>query len=180
MLEFGKLEVIKQTFTRKETAPRGQAFDWLKFRRYESESKANPGTKELFVLSNKAFEILGLETYALTQANFGGNVYLMVVEDQDETEPAAKILRRSKKKDGTPLDKGTMFSNDFVKEALEGAGILDATTHDNQYLALVKQEVSDLPEVVKAVYQIIKDETVDASADTENETVEAATTGRDF
>jgi hypothetical protein len=183
MLQFGNLEVVKKTFTREEVEPRGQAYNGIKFRRYESESKANPGLKEQFIVSNKAFEELGLKQYALTQANFDGQVYLLVVEDQDEVEPAARILRQSIKKDGTPMKKGKMFSNEFITSGLVENGTLDGTTHENQYLALEKQEIGeDFPKVVKAAYRLIKDETVDASADTENNTEEEAaeTDNRNF
>ena len=36
MLEFGKLEIVEKTFTREPGAVRGQAYEGIKFRRYES------------------------------------------------------------------------------------------------------------------------------------------------
>lgn len=182
MLEFGNLEIVEKTFTREGGATREQAYHGVKFRRYESEigkktfEAENPGqtfvphVKEQFIVSNTVFEKFGLEDNALTQAKFGVKVFLLVVEDQDAVKPEAKILRRSfNKADKTPLDKGKMFSNDFLSADLIEIGVLDKDQHGNQYLSVkdVSAEVTGLPAHVKAVYEIGKDSTVDASKDEE-------------
>lgn len=182
MLEFGKLEVVEKTFTRKDVSPRGQSYVGIKFRRYDSKNAVTPGLKELFVISDKAFESLNLKNYALAEAKYGNDVYLLVVEDQDKVKPEAKFMRQSNKKDGTVLEKGTIFNNVFMKDDLIAVGVLDATTHENQYLALEETPTADLPSVVKAVYKIVKDTSVDASADQEDgqEEVAAVAENRGF
>jgi len=172
MIQFGNLNVVEKTFSRKDVAPRGQAYEGIKFRRYDSKKAGEESVQEVFVIADKAFEKLNLETLALAQANFDGKVFLLVVEDQDEVEPIAKFMRRSKKRDGTLQKKGKMFNNTFLKDALIEAGILDGTTRENQYLSLsnVTAEVAGLPSHVSAVYQIEKDATVNAADDTEDST----------
>jgi len=179
MLEFGKLEIVEKTFTREPGAVRGQAYEGLKFRRYESTKgkKAaeeageawTPFVEEQFIISNKAFAALNLEENALTEAKNGNNVFLLVVEDQEEVEPAAKFCRRSQTKDGKLSKKGKMFSNEFLTKHLVENSILDAEKQGNQYLSLtdVSKEVTGVPSHVKAVYLIEVDSKVDASSDTE-------------
>jgi hypothetical protein len=178
MINFGELEVVEKTFTREGGAVRTQAYNGIKFRRYESTKgkKAaeeageafTPFVEEQFVISNKAWEQLGLENYALTQVKNGNQVMLLVLEDQDAVKPHAKFMRRSySKSDNAPQKKGKMFSNEFLAGDLISAGILDSSKHGNQYLALqdVTSQVSGLPSHVKAVYNIIPDTTVSAEAD---------------
>jgi hypothetical protein len=177
-LEFGKLEIVERTFTRANSAPRGQAYEGIKFRRYESEAGVKDGgeksIKELFVISDKAFDLMNLSVLALGQANFGGNVYLLAMEDQDEVEPIAKFMRQSLKKDGTKLSKTKSFSNEFLQKPLEVSGVLDATTYENQFLSLVDvtAEVTGLPSHVVKVFRIEKDTTVDVEAEKANEAAE--------
>ncbi len=181
MLKFGNLEIVTRTFTREGGATREQAYNGVKFRRYESkigkkaaelEGKAvDTVTKEEFVISNALFELFNLEENALVQAKFGNTVYFLVVEDQDVIEPKANIMRRSIAKDGTKLEKGKKFNNDFLTENLVSVGILNAEQFGNQFLAVadVTAETEELPSVVKAVYSISIDTTVDASKEQEEE-----------
>lgn len=175
-LEFGKLQIVERTFTRANSAPRGQAYEGIKFRRYESEAGGEKSIKELFVISDKAFDLMNLNTLALAQANFDGATYLLAVEDQDEVEPVAKFMRQSRKKDGTLLSKTKSFSNEFLQKPLEEQGILDPTTQENQFLSLVDvtTEVTGLPSHVVKVYRLDKDTTVDVEAEKANEAAEAA------
>jgi hypothetical protein len=180
MINFGELEIVEKTFTRESGAVRTQAYNGIKFRRYESTKGKKaaeeegrefiPFTEEQFVISNKAWEQLGLESNALTQVKSGNNVMLLALEDQDEVKPHAKFMRRSfSKADGTPQKKGKMFSNEFLSGDLVSAGILDATKLGNQYLSLtdVTSQVTGLPSHVKAVFSIGVDSSVDASNDVE-------------
>lgn len=191
MLQFGDLEVVEKTFTREGGTVRTQAYNGIKFRRYESEkgkkaaekegSAFTPFIEEQFVISNKAWETLGLENNALTQVKNGNQVMLLVLEDQDEVKPHAKFLRRSfSKADGTPQKKGRMFSNEFLSADLVAAGILKGEELGNQFLALedITSQVAGLPAHVKAVYNI----TVDESVSAEDAAVEAAADapGNDF
>jgi hypothetical protein len=173
-MDFGKLELVEKTFTREVNNPRGQDYSGIKFRRFVSNKKGKEGQlEETFTISDKLFDDLQLSQYALAQANDheGKRVLLMVVEDQDEVKPVAKFLRQQVKKDGSKPAKGKMFSNEFVTEGLINYNVLDEKTQDNQYLALedVGSEFSDMPSVVKGIFKIVKDESVDASTDQEEE-----------
>ena len=182
MLDFGKVELVEKTFTREAGIPRGQAFNGIKFRRFESTKgkekvekeggKFEPFTEEQFVISNKAFAQLELETYALAEAKANGTSYLLVVEDQDKVAPIAKFMRQSmSKKEGKVYAKGKFFSNSILAQNLVENGVLDASKHGNQYLALtdVTAQMSNLPEQVKAVYSVAVDTSVDESKDVEVE-----------
>lgn len=191
MIKFGELEVVEKTFTREGGAVRVQAFNGIKFRRFESKKGKKaaeeegkvfvPFKEEQFVISNKAWEQLQLENYALTQVKNGNQVMLLVLEDQDTIKPHAKFARRSfSKADGTPAKKGKFFNNEFLTADLVAAGILKGEELGNQYIAIedVTSQVEGLPEHVKAVWNLTVDTTVDASADTEEgqEQEEAAST----
>lgn len=188
MLEFGNLEVVERTFTRANVSPRGQAFDGIKFRRFESTKgkKAaekngidfTPFIETQFVISDKAYELMGLDENALTEAKSDGKVLLMVVEDQDKLKPVAKFLRQSYKEGGAKSKKGKFFSNPIMEEHLTEVGVL-GTEVGNQYLKLTPVEVSGAPSHVKAVYQLEVDSSVDASADT-NDDSQSEDSERDF
>lgn len=180
MINFGELEIVEKTFTRESGAVRTQAYNGIKFRRYESTKGKKaaeeegrefiPFTEEQFVISNKAWEQLGLEENALTQVKSGNSVMLLALADQDEVKPHAKFLRRSfSKASNEPQKKGKMFSNEFLSADLVAAGILDGEKHGNQYLALtdVTSQIAGLPSHVKAVYSLSIDSAVDVSADVE-------------
>lgn len=179
MLKFGELKIVEKTFTREPGGVRGQAYDGIKFRRYDSAKgkKAaeeageawEPFVEENFNISNKAWGQMGLEEFALIQAVDEGKVFILVVEDQDAVEPKAKFCRRSISKKGELVKKGKMFSNEFLMSALVEVNVLDKEKKGNQYLALtdVTKEIADLPEQVKAVFYLVVDDSVDASQDTE-------------
>lgn len=183
MLEFGKLEIVEKTFTREPGAVRGQAYEGIKFRRYESTKgkKAaeeageawTPFIEEQFVISNKAFAQLNLEENALVQAKQGNQVFLLVVDDQEAVEPAAKFARRSTNKDGSLAKKGKMFSNEFLMNDLIAVGALNKDGKGNQYLSItdVTKEVAGAPAVVHAIYLLDVDKSVDPAKDNEEETV---------
>ena len=180
MLEFGKLEIVEKTFVRENSSPRGQAYNGIKYRRFEStkgkkeaEEAGEPFTPfidENFTISNNLWDKLKLDTYALTQANTDDAVLLLVVEDQDEKAPVAKFLRQSTKKDGTVQKKGKFFSNVFLSEALVAKGVLKADGLENQYLTIganLKDSFAGVPDHVQGIYQIVVDTTVNAEEDKE-------------
>lgn len=183
MLEFGNLTIVEKTFTREPGAVRGQAYDGLKFRRYESnkgkkaaeeEGKAFvPFKEEEFIVSNKVWLALNLEEFALVQAKKDDKVFILVVEDQAEIEPVAKFCRRSETKDGSLSKKGRKFNNEFLMNDLISVGVLDKEKLGNQYLALadVTKEITGLPSVVKSVHLVEIDKNVDETADTEETAV---------
>lgn len=183
MLEFGKLEIVEKTFTREPGAVRGQAYEGIKFRRYESTKgkKAaeevgeawTPFIEEQFVISNKAFAQLNLEENALVQAKQGNQVFLLVVDDQEAVEPAAKFARRSTNKDGSLAKKGKMFSNEFLMNDLIAVGALNKDGKGNQYLSItdVTKEVAGAPAVVHAIYLLDVDKSVDPTKDDEEAVV---------
>lgn len=187
MLEFGNLEIVEKTFTRENVSPRGQAYDGIKFRRFESSKgrkaaeeageEFTPQIETQFIISNSAFEKLNLTEYAITEAKIDGKVLLLVVEDQDEVAPVAKFLRQSYvKKTGEKSKKGKMFSNPIMEEHLTQVGVL-SQDKGNQYLSLTPVELSGAPAVVKAAYEIGVDTSVDASKDDEGQD---ETSDRDF
>lgn len=181
MLKFGELKIVEKTFTREPGGVRGQAYDGIKFRRYDSTKgkkaaedageKWEPFIEENFIISNKAWAQMGLEEFALIQAVDEGKVFLLVAEDQDEVEPKAKFCRRSISKKGELVKKGKMFSNEFLMSALVEAGVLDKEKKGNQYLALtdVTKEIADRPDQIKAIFYLVVDESVDATQDNEEE-----------
>jgi hypothetical protein len=185
MIKFGDLEVVEKTFTREGGAVRTQAYTGIKFRRYESEKGKKaaqeegkefvPFMEEQFVISNKAWEQLGLEENALLQTKKGNQVILLSLADSDNVKPAPKFLRRSfAKVDGAPQKKGKMFSNEFLTADLVSAGVIDATKLGNQYIALqdVTSQVADLPSHVKGAYMLV-DESIDAAAAEEEASADA-------
>lgn len=179
-MEFGKLELVEKTFVREVNNPRGQDYEGVKFRRFTSNKKGKEGQiEEEFTISDKLFDSLNLGSLALAQANTPQDVLLLVVDDQEEVKPVAKFMRQSKKKDGTLQAKGKKFSNSFLVDGLVERGILDEKTQDNQYLALVDVtgEFPDKPSVVHNVYKIVKDDSVDASQDTEEEVAQGQPQG---
>jgi hypothetical protein len=171
MINFGDLEVVEKTFTREGGAVRTQSYNGIKFRRYDSnkgkkDAEAEgkefvPFVEEQFIISNKAWADLNLETYALTQAKGG---LLMVLEDQEEVKPVAKFLRTSITKEGKPQKKGKMFSNEFLVADLVETGAITATEKRNHYLKLVdvSAQVQGMPDHVKGVYQLVEDDTISA------------------
>lgn len=50
MLQFGDLEVVEKTFTREGGAVRTQAYNGIKFRRYESEKGKKAAEKKVLHL----------------------------------------------------------------------------------------------------------------------------------
>lgn len=174
-MEFGKLEIVDKTFSRVVNNPRGQNYNGIKFRRWVSDKEGKKGEiEEQFTISEKLFEALKLEDYALTQANTEQDVLILVVEDQDEVKPVAKFMRRSKKKDGTPQAKGRFISNTFLTEALVTRKVLDGETMENQYLDLVdvSGNFPDKPTQVKGIYRVVLD-TTPIEEEKEEETAEA-------
>lgn len=182
MLEFGKLNIEEKTFTRKESKPHGQAYDGIKFRKYKSEKNKVEETRDKFIISDKAFDKLNLETLALAQASFGGQVYLLVVEDQDKVKPEATMVRVRSKQDGTKLKKGKTFTSEFLVEELIKASILVGDHLGNQYLSLtdVTSEVTELPEVVKQIFTVAIDTTVNAEDDKEETEVSESAATENF
>ena len=174
-MQFGNLVLIEKTFTRENTNPRGQDYDGIKFRRGISKKEGKEGDiEETFTISDKLFNSLQLSTYALSQANLPDNkgVLLMVVEDQDKVKPIAKIMRQQKQRaDGTTPVKGRIFSNEFVSQGLIDAGILDPKKIGNQFFALenLTEKFEDRPEHVKGIFQVVVDDTVDASEEEEGQ-----------
>jgi hypothetical protein len=181
MLKFGELKIVEKTFTREPGGVRGQAYDGIKFRRYDSAKgkKAaeeagetwTPFVEENFIVSNKAWAQMSLEEFALIQAVDEDKVFILVVDDQDQVEPKAKFCRRSVSKDGKLVKKGKMFSNEFLTSALVEANILDKEKKGNQYLTItdVTKEVADRPDQVRAIFYLVVDESVDATQDTEEQ-----------
>lgn len=191
-LQFGSLKIVEKTFTREQGAVRGQAYDGIKFRRFESNKGKKdaeeqgetftPIVQEQFVVSNKAFTTMNLDEYALLQAEFEGKVFLLVVEDQDQVEPAAKFLRASMSKDGKVLKKGKMFSNSFLSDSLIASGVLSKDSMENQYLSItdVTKEIGAVPAQVKAAYLLDVDASVNADDDTEGQETAAAADEKEF
>lgn len=184
-ISFGSLTLVDKTFKREAGAPRGQSYTGIKFRRSEVKDENDVPTgevKEFFVISDAAFDKLGLANLALAQANLDDAVLLLVVEDQEEVEPVAKFMKQSTKKDGTKQAKGKMFSNVYLQEALVERKVLTLDTTENQFIAL--EDVTALyegtPSVVKAIYKLSIDETVGKDADAENDKVEDTLGERNF
>lgn len=166
-MEFGKLNVVEKTFTREKGVARGQNYSGIKFRRSDSNKKNEEGVvehsiSEQFIISDKLWKELNLDTYALAQAEGG---ILLVLEDKDDVKPAPKFVRQSVKRDGTKQAKGKMFTNDYLLADLIASGIVKAEEKGNQYLTLTPIEVSGAPEHVKGVYQIAVDSTVEKDED---------------
>lgn len=180
-MNFGNLEIQDKTYSR-ESHPRGQAFEGIKFRRYISKAKNTKKNKvkEIFTVSDVLFEKLNLNNYALAQANIpnGGGVLLLVVEDQDEKKPVAKFMRKSSHKDKetgqiVQEDKTGSFSNDLLVGALTKVGLLGTEPVLKAYFNLEdvtnQPDYADKPSHVVGIYKVVKDEAATAAAQQEDE-----------
>ena len=172
-IQFGNIEIVEKTFTRTGGIVRVQQYHGFKYRRALSKRKGDEEdtVREIFVVSNTAYNQMNLDTLALTHAKHGDNVLLLVLEDQDNLKPPAKIMKRKMSKEGEPLKKGKSFSNEFLSKDLEDIGVLTPGQMGNQYIAIVDvtQSIGGLPEHVKAVFQLIKDETAVDNGEEEDE-----------
>jgi hypothetical protein len=188
MISFGKLNKVNKTYEKEKGIARGQNYEGIKFRRAESfagQEAAEKAGKEFkpeiegkFIFANKLASGLKLAENGFIEFTDGqrdedGNitkvesVYLALVNDKHDD---VKILKSTTKGDKKSLSvKVGVLEKDLVE-----AGVLDGAKLGNQYLTLVAEPASDMPDYIQALYKVVPDTSVVEGEEEEGESEEAA------
>lgn len=175
MIDFGKLEKVEKTYSREGLATRKQAYNGIKFRRWNAKGKDDEGNptfvlKEGFTFSDNLIEKLNLNSNGFVQYLDGErdnqgklvkatDVYLVLLDDKHEE---CRILKNPKGETKSMSITASILQKDMID-----AGLLDATTLDNQYFTVEETSSTNAPSWVKGVYKIVKDTAVNKAEDTE-------------
>jgi hypothetical protein len=180
MINFGNLEQVEKTFTRKSgKGERGQNWTGIKHRRFESskgKKAAIAAGKEFvpfvgteFTMATSTFKELGLNgTLGLRETKLpDGNIVLLVVE-----EAQAKFMK-AKYRGDERLAKSSKFNNTVMEADMIEAGLLSEDELVSTYFNLVKQDIEGAPSYVKGGYLLeVSDSVSDDSSDEEEDEVD--------